>query len=50
MEVKSKMTMIWQDANQVNTWWCIGKLPEPQLIITTAKDYWLTWVPAPFVV
>ena len=35
--------MIWQDANQVNEWWCYGKLPPPTYIATTGRGGWLCW-------
>jgi len=37
--------MIYQDASQANIYWCIGKLPEPRLVVTTSKDYWIIYVP-----
>lgn len=37
---------MWQDANQVNRWWCL-EMPAPQRIQGAAGDYWLRWVPAP---
>jgi len=39
--------MIFQDASQSDVWWCSGKLPPPQRIITAGGDYWLMWVIAP---
>jgi hypothetical protein len=39
--------MMFQDANQTNTWWCIGKLPPPWLVTTAGRDYWPKWVKAP---
>jgi len=38
--------MLWQDANQVCTWWRIGKTPDPERIYTAGWDYWLRWITA----
>jgi len=35
--------MIFQDASQTNTFWCIGKLPEPAYISTANGEYWIVW-------
>ena len=36
--------MIYQDANQTFTYWCVGELPKPRRIYSAAGDFWLTWV------
>jgi len=38
--------MVWQDAGQVNVWWCRGK-PPPFYVCTAGGDYWTHWVKAP---
>lgn len=36
--------MVFQDANQSNTYWCYGKLPKHQRVYTAAgTDYWRVW-------
>lgn len=45
MKVK-RGTMITQDANQTNTYWCFG-YPKPFYTVTTGYSYWTYWVKAP---